>query len=196
MAGRRSANAACRRKACALARWYAAIARHSLQARALHAAGHEVMHMTIGDIERFMVEDHTRIDHFLAASEAADGIIDESAYAHFRHDLLRHIGMEEKVLLPFARTRRGGAPLEIAAQLRRDHGEIARLLAGSPTLTRLATLREILARHNALEEGPDGLYAACDVLAGDESAAVVAKLRAQPSVPLAPYFDGPPREAR
>lgn len=145
----------------------------------------------IGPIELFMVEDHVRIDALLAASERPDGGIDEVTYTRFRHDLLRHIGMEEKVLLPDARARRGGEPLEIAAQLRREHGEIAKLLVGSPTPERLAELRAALARHNPLEEGPNGLYALCDALAGAEGGAVVERLRAQPKVPLAAYYDGP-----
>jgi hypothetical protein len=149
---------------------------------------------TIGEIERFMTEDHVRLDRLLAASEGPDGTIDEPTYGRLRHDLLRHIGMEEKILLPYARTRRGGEPLDIAAELRRDHSAIARLLVGSPNTARLASLREILGRHNALEEGAAGLYALCDRLAGEESAALVARLREQPEVPLAPYYDGPPPE--
>lgn len=145
----------------------------------------------VGPIERFMVEDHARIDRLLAASERPDGSIDDSTYARFRHDLLRHIGMEEKVLLPDARARRGGEPLAVAAQLRKEHGEIAKLLVGSPTPERIATLRVMLGRHNALEEGPDGVYAACDALAVDQSDRLLAKLKAQPRVPLAPYYDGP-----
>lgn len=145
----------------------------------------------LGAIEQFMEEDHARLDHLLAASEIPDGGIDEPTYARFRHDLLRHIGMEEKVLLPFARSCRGGSPLEIAAQLRRDHGQIARILVGTPTASRVALLREILRRHNPLEEGPAGLYATCDGLAGAEAQKVVAQLRAQPNVPLAPYYDDP-----
>ena len=145
----------------------------------------------VGAIERFMADEHVRIDGSLAASERPDGSIDEVAYARFRHDLLRHIGMEEKVLLPFARERRGGEPLPVAGALRRDHGEIAKLLVGSPTMARLDALRALLARHNSLEEGPEGLYAACDELAREGADDVVERLRAQPSVPLAPYYDGP-----
>jgi hypothetical protein len=147
----------------------------------------------VGLIEQFMVEDHLRLDRLLARSERADGSIDEATYARFRHDLLRHIGMEEKVLLPDARARRAGEPLEIAFQLRRDHGEIAKLLVRSPTPEGVATLREILGKHNALEEGVYGLYATCDALAGDgdESRLIVERLKAQPRVPLAPYYDGP-----
>jgi hypothetical protein len=137
-----------------------------------------------------MVDVHVRLDRLLSA--AAEGpSIDTDAYARFRHDLLRHIAMEEKVLLPDARARRGGAPLEMAARLRADHGAIAKLLVPTPTHAIVDTLRAILARHNVFEEGPLGLYAVCDALAGDDAPAVVERLRAQPSVPVAKHYDGP-----
>ena len=149
---------------------------------------------TGGAIEQFMAEDHARIDDLLRAAEAVDGAIDPDAYATFRHDLLRHIAMEEKVLLPYARSKRAGEALPMAASLRADHGEIAKLLVRSPTPAILAALRDLLGRHNRLEEGPHGLYASCDALAGlagEEAAVVVERMRAQPAVPLAKYYDGP-----
>jgi hypothetical protein len=150
----------------------------------------------VGPIELWMVDDHARIDRRLGASQRPDGSIDAGSYALFRHDLLRHIAMEEKVLLPFARATRAGEPLPIARSLRADHGEIAKLLVRSPAASIVAALRELLGKHNALEEGPGGLYATCDALAGDEAVLVVARLRAQPSVPLASYYDGPPHGRR
>jgi hypothetical protein len=124
-------------------------------------------------------------------SERPDGSVNEASFARFRHDLLRHIGMEEKVLLPFARAKRGGRSSPGADSLRADHGAIARLLVRSPTAGVLAELREILGRHNPVEEGPAGLYAACDAAAGDEAEELVERLRRQPEVPLAKYYDGP-----
>jgi hypothetical protein len=149
----------------------------------------------VGPIERFMVEDHVRVDRLLDAA-TRDGRIDEATYAKFRHDLLRHIAMEEKVLLPYARVQRRGAPLPLAVQLRADHGAIAKLLVRSPTPQIVDELRELLARHNVLEEGSDGLYAACDALAGDDAALVVERLGNQPNVPLAKYYDGPLHQTR
>lgn len=145
---------------------------------------------SIGPIERFMVEDHGRIDELLAAATAGEEI-DPFAYARFRHDLLRHIAMEEKVLLPYARAKRLDRPLPVAAQLRADHGMIAKLLVRSPSRETVDALVAILGRHNLLEEGPNGLYARCDALAGLEADAVVERLKAQPKVPLASYYDGP-----
>lgn len=147
---------------------------------------------SLGPIERFMMEDHARVDQLLAVATAG-AEIDPFAYARFRHDLLRHIAMEEKVLLPYARNKRLGSPLAIASQLRADHGMIAKLLVRSPTRDTIDELLAILGRHNRLEEGPGGLYSRCDALAGLEADAVVERLKAQPKVPLAAYYDGPLR---
>ncbi len=150
----------------------------------------------VGPIEEFMSADHVRLDHLLTASGAPDGSIDEAAYAQFRQGLLQHISMEEKVLLPYARAKRGGHPLPIARSLRSDHGQIAKLLVRSPTLVIVASLRRLLGQHNQLEEGRLGLYATCDELARDEAPMVVAQLRVQPKVPVAKYYDGPLHEKR
>src|SRR6185295_2002294 len=109
----------------------------------------------------------------------------------FRQGLLRHIGMEEKILLPAAHRVRDGEPLPIAAQLRLDHGAIAALLVPTPTPTIVAALRAILARHNGLEEGAEGVYARCERLAGNDAETLLAELRATPEVPVAPHDDGP-----
>lgn len=145
----------------------------------------------IGPIERFMTEDHVRLDGLLAQASRADGTIEPEPFARFREGLLRHIAMEEKVLLPFARDRRNGDPLEVARALRRDHGLIASLLVPSPSPAGCARLCAVLAQHNPLEEGAGGLYAVCDALAGVDGDAVVARLRAVPRVPVAPHYDGP-----
>ncbi|MEP6889972.1 MAG: hemerythrin domain-containing protein, partial [Nitrospirota bacterium] len=61
------------------------------------------------------------------------GAVDQGTYDQFRAGLLRHIGTEEKILLPAAQRLRGGQPLPIAAKLRLDHGAIASLLMPPPT---------------------------------------------------------------
>ena len=147
----------------------------------------------IGAIEVFMTADHARLDELLRAAERNDGTIDAATYAEFRAGLLRHIAMEEKVLLPFARMKRGGEALAVASTLRVGHGQLAKLLVPTPDRGVCDALRALLAEHNPLEEGGGGLYATCDALAGTEgeSAAVVANLRAQPAVPVAQHYDGP-----
>lgn len=143
-----------------------------------------------GPIEQFLSDDHASMDDDLSRVERPDGTIDEALFAVFREKLLRHIGMEEKVLLRAARDVRG-EPLPIAKQLRRDHGTIAALLVPSPTPEGCAKLREVLARHNPLEEGPEGVYAECERILGDQVDEVLDRMKAQPKVPVATYYDGP-----
>lgn len=144
-----------------------------------------------GAIEVFMSADHQRLDGLLARAERGDGTIDTDVYADFRSGLLRHIAMEEKVLLPFARGKRNGEPLLVAKALRVDHGKIAKLLVPTPDREIIAELRALLTKHNALEEGPAGLYATCDALARDEADEILSRLKAQPAVPVAKHYDGP-----
>ena len=95
--------------------------------------------------------------------------IDASAYAQFRSGLLKHIGMEEKVLLPAAQKLRGGEPLPVAPKLRLDHGALAALLVPTPTAPLVAAIRAILKAHNPIEEDPGGIYEQCEELAGAEA---------------------------
>jgi hypothetical protein len=91
--------------------------------------------------------------------------------------------MEEKILLPAAQRARGGEPLPSAARLRLDHGALAALLVPSPTAAIGRAIRTILERHNALEEGPEGAYDACERLAGAGAEGLRAALAAAREVP-------------
>jgi hypothetical protein len=113
------------------------------------------------------------------------------AYQLFRAGLLRHIAMEEKILLRDAMRRRGGDPLPVARRLRADHAALAALLCPTPTHEIIAIIRQVLAEHNPLEEDPDGLYETCEKLAGAEVEMLVARLQATPAVQPARHFDGP-----
>lgn len=147
-----------------------------------------------GPLHRFLAEDHARLDALLSrslASEEETGAVDEVAYEQFRAGLLRHIGMEEKILLPGARKKNGGENLPIAHQLRLDHGALAALLVPTPTRAIIEQLQFILDAHNRLEEEPGGLYETCERLAADEMDSLLARLQAAPEVPLAPHFNGP-----
>jgi hypothetical protein len=141
-----------------------------------------------GDIGRFLAADHARLDGLLERATGAPGDIDPGPYAEFRSGLLRHIAIEEKLLLPAAEAARHGEPLPVAARLRRDHGAVAALLVPSPTRAIVATLRQILLRHNLVEEGPEGLYAACDALLHDR-AALLAEMENYPDVRVSPHND-------
>jgi Hemerythrin HHE cation binding domain len=139
----------------------------------------------------FLAGDHARLDGLLRQALTAGGAVDRAASADFRAGLLRHISLEEKILLPAAQRWQGGDPLPMAATLRRDHGALAALLVPTPTPAIIAALRTILAAHNALEAGPGGVYEHCEQLAGTEVDALLAQLQAAPDVPVAPYSDGP-----
>jgi hypothetical protein len=140
-------------------------------------------------IGRFLTDDHSRLDGLLKVATSMPDAIDLRPYADFRRGLLRHISIEEKLLLPAAQQAGGGTPLPVAARLRLDHGAIAALLVPTPTPVIVATLRHILARHNPVEEGPDGVYAACDALLAAHAAELVAEMEAYPDVPVSPHND-------
>jgi hypothetical protein len=144
-----------------------------------------------GPLHRFLSDDHVRLEALLQRAVGDPARFDAAAYAEFRAGLLKHIGMEEKILLPAAQRARAGEPLPIAAKLRLDHGALAALLVPTPTLAVVAALRAILAAHNPIEEGPGGIYDTCEQLAGAERDALLARLRAAPEVPVARHVDGP-----
>jgi len=144
-----------------------------------------------GPITRWLSADHARLDELLRRAVAPAGAIDPRPYADFRRGLLRHIGIEEKLLLPAAQRARRGEPLAVATRLRLDHGAIAALLVPTPTSVIIATIRYILAGHNEAEEGPDGLYATCDRLLANEADALVAQMAAYPEPRVNPHNDTP-----
>jgi hypothetical protein len=142
-------------------------------------------------ITDFLVKDHGRLEGLLQSAVAQVGSVDQGTYDQFRAGLLRHIGMEEKILLPAAQRLRAREPLLIASKLRLDHGAIATLLIPTPTVAIIAMIRAVLKDHNTIEEGPGGLYETCDELAGSEAAQLLATLQAAPEVTVLPQSDTP-----
>ena len=145
-----------------------------------------------GPLYRFFSADHRRLDELLRRSTAEPGRVDLAAFGEFRAGLLKHIGMEEKVLFAAARQALGDRPLPLAAGLRVDHGAIAALLVPTPTPAIVAEIRSVLVPHNRREEEPGGAYEACEAALGPSGAErVVDELRSFPDVPLKPYNDRP-----
>jgi hypothetical protein len=139
-----------------------------------------------------LADDHLRLDRLLDEAAGPDPArVEPAPFDAFRRGLLKHIGMEEKLLLPAAQQLNGGEPLPIAAKLRLEHGAIAALLVPSPTPQIVAVLRTVLAAHNAVEEGPGGLYEQCDRLAQSRPDELLERLRHAAEVPVAPHNDGP-----
>jgi hemerythrin HHE cation binding domain-containing protein len=144
-----------------------------------------------GPLFQFLANDHARLAALLERAKADAGTINYDAYAEFRAGLLKHIAMEEKILLPAARRLRGGEALPIADKLRRDHGALAALLVPTPTPAIIAKIHAILVTHNDIEEGSGGVYEVCEKLAGDEAESLVAEMRRMSDIKLAPHVDGP-----
>jgi len=144
-----------------------------------------------GPIARFLVDDHARLDGLLRRALARPGEVDREPYDAFRGGLLRHIGIEEKILMPAAREARGGEPLPLARRLRIDHGAITSLLVPTPTPAIAAELRSILDPHNLVEEETGGLYDTYDALLAGRATELLERMEAYPPVKVARYQDGP-----
>jgi hypothetical protein len=146
--------------------------------------------MPLGRIHAHLSDDHRRLERLLEEATRNPAETDMAPYALFRAGLLRHIGMEEKILIPAAKAVADEiAPL--AAKIRADHGAITALLVPPPSPTIVRALRSILDAHDVLEEKPDGLYAICECLIADNAADVLARLEAAPAVPVSAHNAGP-----
>lgn len=145
--------------------------------------------MSPSPIEELLRRDHERLDGLLRAAVAGSAI-DTAAYEAFRGGLLRHIGIEEKILIPSVRSRLPEAALAVAKQLRADHGALAALLVPTPTRAIVAQIEALLAQHNALEEGEGGFYDVCVPLVAADEEALLGRMVAAPAVPLAAHYDG------
>ncbi len=146
-----------------------------------------------GPISRFLSADHDRLEALLSEATADADRIAPAPYEAFRAGLLRHIGIEEKILA--AAFRKAGPPdpefEALARLLRIDHGAIAALLVPSPTHALVREIKSILRPHNGMEEGETGFYARCDARLAGEAEELVARMRAYPPVPTMPHNDGP-----
>ncbi len=144
-----------------------------------------------GPLHTFFDADHRRLDALLKLSMSKPGSIDPGPFGEFRAGLLRHIGMEEKVLFAAASRARADR-LPIFAKLRVDHGAIASLLVPSPTPETVAEILSVLGPHNRREEEPGGVYDICDEAIGFEAATqLVDELAAFPIPPLREHNDAP-----
>lgn len=121
---------------------------------------------------------------FLSADHARlDGALQRGDYVEFREGLLRHIGIEQKILFPIVRD------WPVVERLHLDHGALAALLVPTPTPAILAAIRLILETHNPLEEGPNGLYEECERRLGPEAGEVLKRIQNVPPVPVAKHVD-------
>lgn len=148
-----------------------------------------------GSISRFLADDHRRLEQLLDRAGGQAGEIAPAPYELFRAGLLRHIGMEEKILFPAIQRAQQGQVESLLPtslpQLRLEHGALAALLMPAPTPAVLATIREILRRHDQIEESAGGPYEVADDLLGKDAETMLASLRAAPTVTVMPHSDSP-----
>jgi hypothetical protein len=144
-----------------------------------------------GPLYKFFVEDHRRLEKLLNRATASAPKYDMTVYGEFRVGLLKHIKMEENVIIPAAQKVRDGVPLAIAPKLRLDHGALVALLVSPPSPTVLRALRGILSDHNRTEESQGGLYDLCERLAGEQVNELMKEVENVPSVPALPHKNGP-----
>ncbi|CAN5331976.1 hypothetical protein BH09MYX1_BH09MYX1_30400 [soil metagenome] len=141
-------------------------------------------------VTEYLADDHRRL-HALLEKARGSVPFDTAAFAEFRAGLLRHIGIEEKILLPAARRAQGGVALERAWDLRLDHAALTSLLVPTPDAALCGEIMAILGPHDEKEEGPSGVYAECERLLAGESRALAERAASFPAIPLAAHFDGP-----
>jgi hypothetical protein len=144
-----------------------------------------------GALYQYMADDHERLDSLLQRAVAKPGVIDSESYHEFRKGLLRHISMEEKIVLPAIARWQGGKKAAIMERLRLGHGALVALLAPPPTPSILLTIRSILEVHNELEERESGLYGLLEDMAGSGGEQILAQLKSAPPVAVLPNNDKP-----
>jgi hypothetical protein len=139
-------------------------------------------------LTHFLERDHAALSSALRKSRAPGGGVDLRAFDGFRHQLLRHIAIEERVLMPALVAALGQPPL-FRNGLRKDHAGIAALCIPTPCLEWLQDLGELLEYHHHVEEGAGGFYDLLDAHLTDE-ATVRAAIAALPPLRLPPFESG------
>lgn len=145
-----------------------------------------------GPIMSYLEYDHARLDHQLKSAAAVfRDDVHPDEYARFRTGLLRHIGLEERILFPAMAKHWGPEVLPDVRQIHLDHGAIASLLMVPPAPSVIAALRGILHLHDRLEEREGGVYRACEEFAGRQAREIAITLMSAPPVPVAPINERP-----
>lgn len=139
----------------------------------------------------FMAAEHARLDALLVSAAAGSGADRVTAYQDFRKGLLRHIGIEEKILFPAAQQRRNGEPLLLAGRLKVDHGALAALVMLPPSASTFRALQAVLNAHNPLEDAPGGVYDQCESLAQEQVDELLDRCVKAAEVPVSPWVENP-----
>jgi hypothetical protein len=137
----------------------------------------------------FLEQDHALLGARLRETLRPGGAVDLPAFDVFRHGLLRHITIEERVLMPALLAALGHPPV-FQNGLRMDHAGFATLCVTTPCHEWVEDLADLLEHHQRVEEEPGGFYDLVDAYVADEGAvrAAIARL---PPLRLPPVESGP-----
>jgi len=143
------------------------------------------------NISEYLHQDHVRL-HGLLGATVAGPEIDLASFEKFRGGLLRHIAIEEKILLREVRIRLGDEAHPGAHRLRIEHGALTSLMVPTPDRALIDEIRGLLSEHDRREEGPDGVYASCADILGTEAGEELGERAATyPEIRMMPHYDGP-----
>lgn len=137
------------------------------------------------DISDYLANDHNRLDDLLQRVITTSGAINDDAYSQFRQGLLRHIGIEEKILIPALQSSLDEEMKKTLERIRMDHSAIVALLVPPPSPAIVSALKMILNGHNELEEANGGFYERADI-ADEQSEQIAEKVKQYPEVKSLP----------
>ena len=137
----------------------------------------------------YLTQDHRRLDAVLTEALAGEDI-DRERYDAFRRGLLRHIAIEENIVMPLIRERSENGFFALQ-QIHLEHGAIAALLVPPPDDELITVLRSLLEKHNLLEETQDTLYDVLDHCARTDHPELLERLETHPETRLNPNINNP-----
>lgn len=138
----------------------------------------------------FLTQTHEELRDLLDKSLSVEGVQLEP-YEAFRTELLKHIGVEEHIVLPLVEER---SPQRFFAlkQIRLEHRAIGMLLALQPSGEIITVIRNLLKKHDFLEETPDTLYDILDDCCADDQPELLKRIREYPGLPLSDVVEETP----
>lgn len=131
----------------------------------------------------FFTKDHHRIEALLNKATEQPENIDLNYYHQFRSALLRHIGMEEKILFPAAKKVNPEVMTKLIPRFRLEHGALTSLMVPPPTKAIIKAIRHVLEIHDIAEEEPGGMYDVCEGLTQGQTQDLLDQLAEVPEVP-------------
>jgi hypothetical protein len=144
-----------------------------------------------GILYQYLADDHKRLDGLLQRATVKQDAINMESYGEFRMGLLRHIGIEENIILPAIAKLQSGRRAALVQRLNLDHDALIALLIPPPSPSIVLTIKSILKVHNAHEEQEDGLYQLFEQLSGPDTENILELIKAAPEVPVLTHSGKP-----